>query len=403
MKLRSSQQVFRDPICGYVHVDYQMITDLINTKAFQRLRRIRQLAGVSMVFHAAEHSRFSHSLGVYELSNRFLKLPHMKEHFNERERLLLMCAALLHDLGHGPYSHAFETIFDVDHEQLSAKIILKNKEIVNILNTIDDDFKEDVTSIILKKGKYTLHESLISSQLDLDRLDYLERDAYFTGAAYGHVDIDRLLRVMQIVDNKVVYRQSGIHAIENYLVARYHMYWQVYYHPKSRAYEVILEKIYERIKTLIEKDYNFNTNITFLKNIMNNKEDLESYLRVDDYYINGMIMQLTDSDDDILRCLCSDFMNRRMWTYLDVNDNNLDKIKEIKSKMSSEELKYFSLETTVHQVAYIESTKTIDNEINILTDNKKIIPLSQYSPIIHSLITTAEKSDPKFFYRIKDE
>lgn len=399
MNLREKQQVFRDPLYGYIHVDYEIITELINSKAFQRLRRIRQLAGVTMVFHTAEHSRFSHSLGVYELANRFLQIPHLGKKFETRERLLLLVAALLHDLGHGPYSHAFETVFNVDHEALSAKIITSDEEISTILNKIDIDFKEDVAGIILKEGKYPLHESLISSQLDLDRLDYLERDAYFTGAAYGHVDLDRLLRVMMIHNNKIVFKQSGIHAIENYLVARYHMYWQVYYHPKARAYEVILEKIYLRIKDLINEGMVFNTDISALKNVMNNKNDINSYLKIDDNYINGMIMHLSNSDDLILRDLSNDFLHRKIWTYLDVNEANKKLIDKIKTNMTEDKAKYYFLETTVHQVTYKESTKSINEEINILTDDNKVIPLSNFSPIIHSLITSGTKSDPKFFYR----
>lgn len=399
MELRKKQQVFRDPLYGYIHVDYQIITDLINSKAFQRLRRIKQLAGVTMVFHTAEHSRFSHSLGVYELANRFLQIPHLGKHFNLREKMLLLTSALLHDIGHGPYSHAFELIFDVDHEKLSAEIIKSDQEIVDILKTVDNDFSNDIASIILKEGKYPLHESLISSQLDLDRLDYLERDAYFTGAAYGHVDLDRLLRVMMIENNKIVFKQSGIHAIENYLVARYHMYWQVYYHPKARAYEVILEKIYLRIKNLIKKGETFNTDISALKNVMNNNDDINSYLQIDDNYINGMIMHLVNGEDEILKKLSNDFLHRKIWTYLDVNKNNLEKINKIKENMTDLECEYYSLETTVHQVTYVESTKNLNKEINIMTDLGDIVPLSKFSPIIHGLLTSGTKSDPKFFYR----
>lgn len=244
------QQVYKDPIYGYIHVDYKIIKKLIDTSLFQRLRRIRQLSGVQMVFHGAEHSRFSHSLGVYELAYRFLTIKELKESLDERSQLLFMTAALLHDIGHGAYSHAFEQVFKVNHEIIGAKMILEQAEIKDILDKVDKKFAEDVADIILKKGNHILIEQLISSQIDIDRLDYLERDSYFTGAAYGHIDLDRLMRVLNIRNGKAVFSISGIHAIENYLISRYHMYWQVYYHPVARAYETILDKIYLRVKDL---------------------------------------------------------------------------------------------------------------------------------------------------------
>ena len=155
---KDRDQVFRDPLYGYINIEYDVITNLINTPPFQRLRRIRQLSGVQMVYHGAEHSRFSHSLGVYHNANKFLNVLDLKRNLNEREQLLFLVAALLHDIGHGPYSHAFEDIFDVDHELIGARIIVENKDIKTILDTVDKDFANDVASIILKKGKFPLLE-----------------------------------------------------------------------------------------------------------------------------------------------------------------------------------------------------------------------------------------------------
>src|SRR5690606_14548537 len=205
MEKKKRQQVFRDPLYGYIHIDYDFITQLIDTSVFQRLRRIRQLSGVHMVFHAAEHSRFSHSLGVYELSYRFLDIDEIADTFSPRERLLFMTTALLHDIGHGAYSHAFEYVFKVNHEKIGAKLITTHPELRAVLDSVDSEFAEDVAGILLKQKKYPVIEQLISSQLDIDRLDYLERDAYFTGAAYGHIDLDRLMRVLQIKNKKLVF------------------------------------------------------------------------------------------------------------------------------------------------------------------------------------------------------
>src|SRR5690554_4813237 len=343
------QQVFRDPLYGYIHIDYDIITNLIDTTVFQRLRRIRQLSGVHMVFHAAEHSRFSHALGVYELAYRFLQIKEIENNLNEREQLLFLVAALLHDIGHGAYSHAFEYVFKVNHEVIGATIIQTHPEIRNLLDSIDSDFAKDVSGIILKKKKYPLIEQLISSQLDIDRLDYLERDAYFTGAAYGHIDLDRLMRVVVIKNKKLAFKASGIHAIENYLVARYHMYWQVYYHPKARAYEVILEKIYLRVKDLLEQGFDFKQDVTALKAILKNPEDMYAYLEVDDFYMNGLIAYFLKSEDKILNELAHDFLNRKIWDYIDDTEENQAEINAILSSMTEEEKHYYTLKTSVTQ------------------------------------------------------
>ncbi len=399
MKKRNRQQVFRDPLYGYIHIDYDLITKLIDSSVFQRLRRIRQLSGVHMVFHAAEHSRFSHSLGVYELAYRFLDIPEIKENLNERESILFLATALLHDIGHGAYSHAFEYVFKVNHEKIGAMLILEHPELRAILDTVDADFAADIASIILKKKKFPLIEQLISSQLDIDRLDYLERDAYFTGAAYGHIDLDRLMRVVLVKNKKLVFKASGIHAIENYLVARYHMYWQVYYHPKARAYEVILEKIYLRVKDLLKTDFDFGHDVSSLKVILKNPEDMYAYLEIDDFYMNGLIAYFLKSKDQILKTLAHDFLNRNIWEFVDDTEENQDKINDIYQKLNDEEKKYFTLKTSVTQGAYHATEANLGDQIYILTDKNVVTPLSKYSSIVHSLISTSMKHDPKFFYR----
>jgi len=399
LKKLIKQQVFKDPLYGYIHVDYELIKQLINSTLFQRLRRIRQLSGVQMVFHGAEHSRFSHSLGVYEIANRFLIVPDIKNALNERNQLVFLSAALLHDIGHGAYSHAFEDIFDVDHEEIGAELIIKNRELRNILDTIDDTFAIDVSSVLRKEKKFPIIEQLISSQLDIDRLDYLERDAYFTGAAYGHIDLDRLIRVLYIKNGQVVFKISGIHAIENYLISRYHMYWQVYYHPVSRAYEVVLEKIYQRVKDLLIQGFFFNGNVEPLKNIINDPNNLDNYIEIDDFYVNGLISSFTKSADLILKELSLDFLNRRIWGYINDTDENLAKIQAIKDSFKAEELKYFTTYRTVENSTYKDDDIQYGDQIFILLENGTVSTLREQSQIIESLMKSGTKKDPKFFYR----
>lgn len=393
------QYVFKDPIYGFIHIDYQLIRDLIDTSVFQRLRRIRQLSGVVMVFHGAEHSRFSHCLGVYEVANRFLSIEDIKNNFDERHCLLFLVSALLHDIGHGAYSHAFEGVFEVNHEHVGAKIIEEHVEITSILSTIDLEFASDCASIILHKGKYPLIEQLISSQLDCDRIDYLERDAYFTGTAYGHIDVDRLIRVLFIKDSKIVFKKSGIHAIENYLISRYHMYWQVYYHPVSRAYETILEKMYLRVKDLLLSNYKFNCDVEYIKLLLENKNDIYAYLEIDDYYVNGLMKSFYHSDDYYLQKLSSDFLNRNIWKRIDDVPANIDAIKQVLSSMSKEDIRYFTSSKTVSQSTYKDSNINMVDNIYILDEDSNVKLLKDESSIVYSLMLSGTKSEPIFFYR----
>ncbi|WP_349402012.1 HD domain-containing protein [Candidatus Phytoplasma solani] len=400
-------EVFRDPIYGYIYLEYRIIETLINTSAFQRLRRIKQLSGANIIFHNAEHSRFTHSLGVYELARRFLKIKNLAIHFSEKEKLLLLISALLHDIGHGAYSHTFETIFNVNHEIQSARIIKEDQEIVFVLDQIESNFKDDVASIIEKTNKFPLIEQILSSQIDVDRLDYLERDSYFTGAVYGHIDTERLMRSMIIEVNPktqlkcVAFRQSGVFAIENYLINRYHMFWQVYYHPKARAYIAILEKIFKRLEDLLQLNFSFDSYINILATFLKDKTNLKNYLAIDDYYINGLILQLKDSSDEILKNLCLDFLNRSIWNILDNNEENQAKIINIKNQYQTQNekfLDYYTSFNTVDKRAYYENNKIFGENILIQSHNQ-LKNLKEESPIIKNLIKNSLKRDKKFFYR----
>lgn len=245
----AEEKVFKDPVHRYVHVRDQVIWDLISTREFQRLRRIRQLGTTYLVFHGAEHSRFTHSLGVYEIVRRIIDdVFNGRPEWDNNERLLALCAALLHDLGHGPFSHAFEAVFGTDHEAYTRAILLGNTEVNAILRKVDSGFPELVAQVI--DNNYTNQQvvSLISSQIDADRMDYLQRDAYFTGVSYGHFDMERILRVMRPRKDMVVIKASGMHAIEDYIMSRYQMYLQIYFHPVSRSAEAVLNHILKRAK-----------------------------------------------------------------------------------------------------------------------------------------------------------
>ena len=286
------EKVLRDPVHNYIHVQHQVILDLINTKEFQRLRRIKQLGTASFTFHGAEHSRFSHSVGVYEIARQIC--DNFQRNFptqqpgdglwDDHERLVALCAALLHDIGHGPYSHTFEHIFATNHEQVPVAILTDPATEVNaVLRRVSPEFPEQVASVITHDYPNPQVVQMISSQIDADRMDYLLRDAYNTGTEYGKFDLTRILRVMQPYKEGIAFSMDGMHAVEDYILSRFQMYLQVYFHPVSRSMEVILQHLLQRVKTLYEENALPAEAVPhLLLPFLENDFTLADYLKLDD-------------------------------------------------------------------------------------------------------------------------
>ncbi|EIT83712.1 HD domain protein containing protein [Fictibacillus macauensis ZFHKF-1] len=312
------EKVFKDPVHRYIHVRDELIWKLIGTREFQRLRRIRQLGTTYLTFHGAEHSRFSHSLGVYEITRRIVEVFKGRKHWNEEERMLALSAALLHDIGHGPFSHSFEKVFGLDHEYYTRAILLGNTEVNAILRLQSEDFPKKVAEVIEKTYHDKLVVSLISSQIDADRMDYLLRDAYFTGVSYGNFDLERILRVMRPMEDGAVIKASGMHAVEDYIMSRYQMYWQVYFHPVTRSAEVILSKILHRAKHLYEADYTFQQPLTHFHSLFKGEVTVEDYIRLDEGVMQYYFQVWLQEEDQILRDLCRRFLDRKLFKYCDL-------------------------------------------------------------------------------------
>lgn len=313
------RKVFKDPVHRYIHVHDTLIWELIGTKEFQRLRRIRQLGTTYLTFHGAEHSRFGHSLGVYEIVRRIIDVFEGRPGWDPEERLLSLAAALLHDVGHGPFSHTFEKVFHIDHEERTREVILGDTEVHRVLESVGADFPRKVADVIAKTYEDKLVVSLISSQIDADRMDYLLRDAYYTGVSYGHFDIERILRVMRPGEDQVVIKQSGMHAVEDYIMSRYQMYWQVYFHPVTRSAEVILGKILFRVRQLHSEGYTFQEPPHRIFPLFQEIVSLEDYLKLDESVILYYFQAWQEERDRILRDLCGRFMNRNLFKYVDFN------------------------------------------------------------------------------------
>lgn len=395
------EKVFRDPVHDYIHIQYRVILDLIDTAEFQRLRRIKQLGTSSYTFHGAEHSRFNHSLGVYEITrrivNNFSRNYPTESSFdglwNPNETLVVLCAALLHDIGHGPFSHTFEGIFLTDHEKLTQEIITSPETEVNqVLQKIDPSFPQAVASVINKTYPNKQVVQLISSQIDADRMDYLLRDAYYAGVSYGTFDLTRILRVIRPYNFQVAFDFSGMHAVEDYIVSRYQMYMQVYFHPVSRGMEELLQSLLSRAKyCYLENNIKMNHPAGLLKPFLESNWTLKDYLRLDDYVMSSYFTHWLAEDDDILVDLAYRFINRKPFKSIIVNENEMTEL--------STALRNELAEAYFHPDYYFNQNSSFDlpydyyrpyntsnkTQIELITKMNQVVELSQVSPLVNSL------------------
>lgn len=400
----SEEKVFKDPVHRYVHVRDRLIWELIGTAEFQRLRRIRQLGTTYLTFHGAEHSRFNHSLGVYEIIRRIIDdVFYDREHWNNGERLLCLCAALLHDLGHGPFSHSFEKVFHLDHENFTQEIILGPTEVNAVLRQMGDDFPKKVAEVIGKTYENKLVVSLISSQIDADRMDYLQRDAYYTGVSYGHFDMERILRVMRPKEDQVVIKHSGMHAVEDYIMSRYQMYWQVYFHPVTRSAEVILTKILHRAKQLHQEYHTFKQQPVHFYSLFEDELTLQDYLRLDESVILYYFQAWQDEEDSILSDLCRRFLNRRLFQYVEFNPNSQMKMwMELNHlfKKAGIDPDYYLVVDSSSDLPYDFYRPGEEEErlpIHLLMPNGEIRELSRESEIVEA-ISGKKRTDHKLYF-----
>lgn len=392
------RRVFRDAIHNYIHVDYNVILQLINSSSMQRLKRIKQLGGTHQVYQTAEHSRFTHSMGVYAIVRRMIHESVIGDYLNEYDQITVMIAGLLHDLGHGPFSHCFENVFQINHEEYTIKIIQEDKEIHSILENCVEGLCHDVCAVIQKTHKNKILIQMISSQLDADRMDYLLRDSYFTGTTYGQFDISRLLRVMQVYEGKIVYKQSGVQAIENYILARYHMYWQVYYHPTTRSYEQIMMGIFMRVKDLYKENYDMG-DILYLLPLLKDDIKIEDYLKLDENIFMYYFRLFSESQDKILSDLANRFLNRKLLNYEDYTGQKQRISIEQDCQQKGYNPRYYVFIDDQMQIPYLHYGNKDDiREIEIIK-NEQLVFLSDVSEIVGAIIQSDKnKSDSKIYF-----
>lgn len=330
MNIINKLKIFNDPIYGFISIPNALIYDLIEHSYFQRLRRISQMGLSYLVYPGANHTRFHHALGCMHLMQKAIETLRFKEvTISAEEENALYVAILLHDIGHGPFSHAMERsiVEDVNHEAISLLF----------MNQLNIEFNGKLSlAIQIFKGDYhrKFMLQLISSQLDMDRMDYLKRDSFYSGVAEGNVNSERLIQMMNVVDDVLVIEEKGIYSVEKFLLSRRLMYWQAYLHKTSLVAELILTKVLKRAKELTIKGIHLPCSEPLLF-FMQNKitlenftpETLDLFSQLDDFDIIGALKSWQKHDDFILSTLSKMIVNR-----------DLLKIKLTSEKVSLEEL-----------------------------------------------------------------
>ncbi|MBP9068373.1 MAG: HD domain-containing protein [Bacteroidia bacterium] len=364
---KNKRKIINDPIYGFVSIPSDLIYDLINHKYFQRLRRIKQLGLTNLVYPGALHTRFHHAIGAMHLMHEaLLTLKQKGVAITEEEEQATLCAILLHDIGHGPFSHALEhsIVKGVSHEDISSLL----------MEALNREFKGKLTLAIKifndAYKKRFLHQ-LVSSQLDMDRLDYLKRDSFFTGVSEGVISSDRIIKMLDVVNNNLVVEVKGIYSVEKFLIARRLMYWQVYLHKTVLSAETLLVNILKRAKELTAQGKDLFATPTFKKflqndytkkDFVNDPEVLNAFARLDDTDISASIKGWTESDDRILNLLCNKLIDRQLFRtelqntpILTAHKNKMIERGMKKYKVSRKECSYFVYADSVNNSAYLDS------------------------------------------------
>ena len=394
--MANKRKIINDPVFGFLSIPNDLIYDVLQHPYVQRLNRIRQLGLSYLVYPGATHSRFGHSLGAMHLMQEAIRSLRLKDvEITEQEETAAMIAILLHDIGHGPFSHVLEhTIVDgVTHEDISLLMMLRINEDLN--GQLD-------TAIAIFKNEYPKHflHQLISSQLDVDRMDYLCRDSFFTGVQEGRVASERLLKMLDVRDDKLVVQIKGIYSVEKFLVARRLMYWQVYLHKTSVAAEHLI-KILSRAKELARESresrvesgelfcspalrYFLYQNVTF-DMFSPTSEALEQYALLDDNDVLSAIKAWISSEDKVLSALSKSFINRQLFRgeLLDapLTDAQKKKLNQTYAKtlgVTEEEAQYMWSEHVSTSNTYSEKADSID----ILYSDGRVRDIAEASEIL---------------------
>ena len=399
----NKKKIFNDPVYGFISIPKEIIFDIVEHPYFQRLRRIKQLGLTDLVYPGALHTRLHHVLGAMHLMSKAIATIKRKGHkITSEEEEAALLAILLHDIGHGPFSHALEhdIVTGVSHEDISMFFIEKlSKDFNGKLDLALEIFKD-------KHPKKFLHQ-LVSSQLDMDRMDYLNRDSFYTGVSEGKIGSDRIIEMLNVADGKLVIEEKGIYSIEKFIVARRIMYWQVYLHKTVVAAEFMLIHILRRAKELISNGYElfgspallfFMANEITLESFKNEPIVLQLFASLDDYDILGAIKVWQHSEDIVLSELSSRLINRNLFK-IEVSSKSFSykQIADAKNNV----IKHLGInESDVHHFVYADvlTNNAYNDEkenINLLMKNGDILDVSKASDNLN--ISALAKPVEKYF------
>ena len=396
-------KIINDPIYGFIKIESQIIYDLMNHKYFQRLRRISQLGLSYLVYPGAQHTRFQHALGSLHLMDKAIQQLTNKGHeITSLEQEALRISILLHDIGHGPFSHALENILvnEINHEKITLMFMKQlNVEFDGKLSLAIEIFKNTYK----KKFLY----QLVSSQLDMDRLDYLKRDSFYTGVTDGNIGTERIINMLNVANGNLVIEEKGIYSIEKFILARRLMYWQVYLHKTVISSENMLIKLIKRAKILLENKVEIFTTSNlkyflsedFAKDLKKNQiKVIEKFAELDDYDIYFCLKKWQNSSDKILSILSSNLLNRNINKIIIENEKiEQNRIIDIKNKVAKDfrlndiEIDFLVIDNQVTNHVYDEEK----SNINILMKNNEVLDLAKASD--HFNIKALNNKTKKYF------
>ena len=326
-----AERIYRDPVHNIIRLgtntkEGEFLVRLVDTAEFQRLRRVRQLGLAAFAYQGAEHSRFSHSLGALHLVTRILDKLEKKHKISVSDRLTIRAAALLHDIGHGAFSHVMESVLNFHHEDFTVEGVLSDEtEVGNELRTFSAELPRQIAAVIKGDFRPVALAQLVSSQLDVDRMDYLLRDSLMTGVKYGIYDLEWIIKTLEIDAeyDRIYVTGHGLFAVEDYLQARYYMFRQVYFHRTLRSAEVVLRALLRRALELSERGEQvwLAPGTAFEKVLRRENLTLKEHLALDDSDIMFHIKQWQRSEDRILADLSKRFVNRRLFKAFDLDMN----------------------------------------------------------------------------------
>ncbi|RZJ35045.1 MAG: HD domain-containing protein [Flavobacterium sp.] len=370
LKVASNKlKILNDPIYGFISLPDELIYDLVNHPYFQRLRRISQMGLSSLVFPGAQHTRFHHALGSMHLMQKAVDVLRSKgTAISPEEEQALYVAILLHDIGHGPFSHAMENSIaeNVHHESISLLFMQR-------LNTLFSGKLELAIEIFTGNYPRKFMLQLVSSQLDMDRMDYLKRDSFFTGVAEGNINSDRLIQMLHVVDDVLMIEEKAIYSVEKFLMARRLMYWQAYLHKTSLSAELMLMKVLKRARELVRKEVNVEASAPlqfFIQNKITTADfddaTLDRFAQLDDYDIISALKQWQFHSDPILSDLSRMVINRDLLKIrLDAEKfpaGELARLVEIftaSNGMTPAEAKYYIFKGKIRNQAYSNELEPI--------------------------------------------